>query len=164
MKVDLNSWHCRLYRFHHRMKHGWEPSENHQWVTNLCPYMRTVLFYWWLRFLFINGKIPLTKRYYIPVPVPVIVYLFFFLPGLLGVFSYSLKMFLVTLYVAFAILAGALLFLVTLIWTAEKYKDWKRKHNRPETTGFIQLTKTYARSIHDRICPSIEIVSEEGED
>lgn len=163
MKVDSNSWHCRLWRFHYRMKEGCEP---HLWnkTTNLCPYMRTVLFYWWLRYLFINGKIWLGEKFYIPVPIPVCIYLVFFFPGLLGVFSYDLKHSLIVLYIAVTILISVIAAMVAFVMALDKFKSWRRSRQKPGSTSFVGLTKAYTHAIHDKICPVIQIVDSETEE
>lgn len=156
MKVDFNSWHARLFRFHHKMKYGWEPSSNYGY--NLCPYMRTVLFHWWLRWIFIDGRIG-----NLPVSIPIAVIAFFFGPGWLGMISYGLKCF---MYVVDAV---ALLILIVLgviglfILIKEKVQNSKFHDAVLEpiadaTCGFAHLSVGYARSFHDSICPHIDFV------
>lgn len=161
MKIDFNSWHARLYRLHHRMKYGWEP--NSYYGTNLCPYMRTVLFYWWLRWLFIDGKIKIGKR--IPVPAILAAFVFFFGPGLAGIISYVFKCLLIgldSIVVIVALVVGFVtLFVVVKKKVANsKFHDAVLEPVADATGSFIQLLGEYTQSFHNKICPHIDFVDD----
>lgn len=160
MNVDFNSWHAKLYRLHHKMKDGWEPSA--YYGSNLCPYMRTVLFYWWLRWLFIDGKIKV-GNWNIPVPIPVALIIFFFGPGWLGMFSYNLKclMYGVDCLAVLVLTVFGIIGLFVLIKNRvkkSKFHDAVLEPVAEATSGFAHLLVDYGKSFHDKICPSIEFV------
>jgi len=52
MQISSDSWHARVYINWFRRKKGWTPTE-----ANLCPYVRAVLLYSWLRYIFLTGTI-----------------------------------------------------------------------------------------------------------
>jgi hypothetical protein len=122
--------------------------------------MRTVLFYWWLRWLFIDGKIRISKVR-IPVPAIIATFVFFFGPGLAGVLSYGLKCVLVGLDAIAIIIALIVGFVALFTFVKQKVEDSKFHDAVLEpaaeaTSGFFHLLGNYVRSFHNKICPHID--------
>jgi hypothetical protein len=150
MLVNRSSWHSRIYLWWYKRKYGGVPMR-----TNLCPYMRAILFWSWLRWIFFDGFIG-------KVPVAPFTYVFLLveIPRWLGVLSYSLKVAFLTLYAIF----GLVLFLIVVFHLLGKAWDWFFGRERVvqakravavSTLGFFELMHEYGRSKHDRICPEI---------
>lgn len=177
MKVRANSWHAKLYIWWYQQKYGktktaWvddldavgkmvgyhsEQVPNIPERTNLCPYMRAVLFWSWMRWIFIDGRIGK-----IPVSIPVAIFLLIELPRWAGIISYDLKMALLVVYMlAFgAFLGGALAFVV--VWLqAETSLGAKMSSAFKPVREFKHLVSEYTRAGHDRICPEVEFTKED---
>lgn len=165
MIINKDSWHARVYRWWYQSKYGkktydwfsdkWTPNEPER--SNLCPYMRAVMFWSWMRWLFIGGKI---KKF----PVPVLSWLFLLIevPRWLGIISYTMKLTILMFYVAF-VGAAAVVFLASVVvwlWKDTDKLDWLRKVCRG-VSEFGSLVGQYTQAKHDRICP--EITFAEGE-
>jgi len=167
MEVNYESWHAKLYRFHSRMKYGWEQGAYRG--SNLCPYMRTVLFYWWLRWLFISGKVGV-KKFKVQNPLLIALTVFFFGPGWLGMVSYNLKHALLVVDMIAALIVTVVAIVIGARWTARRLSRVKGLkmlgdgtvhaiESTVETTfGFFHLLGRYIDTFHDKICPHISFV------
>ena len=58
MTISRGSWHYRAYAWWYRRKHGY-PCE--QRVVNLCPYMRAILLWSWLRWLLTDQQLRVVR-------------------------------------------------------------------------------------------------------
>lgn len=159
MNVSSSSWHAKLFRFHQKMKYGYETGVTY---TNLCPYMRTVLFYWWLRWLFLSGRISF-KGYSLRVPIFVWAVVAGYAPGTAGMFSYHLK---VVLHAFEAAIAFGTLVIGLFMFAnrngamddAANVAVDKIDDGFEKVSGFVALLLGYLRTFHTAICPSIKIV------
>ncbi len=149
MQVDYNSWHSRLYRIWFGLKYyGREPELGY--YTNLCPYMRAVLFFWWSRFLFINGKIGRLPVAAVSYPLTVIL-----IPVMAGGVSHGLMKSVLALYIALASIFAAVAGIIGIIYL------FQQGTKRAKSASFVKLTASYAHSVHSKICPTIELVRTE---
>ena len=154
MIVSNQSWHVRVYHWWYENKYGGRNVR-----SNLCPYMRAVMFWAPLRAIFSDWieltrwKIPLN---YITIPIIVIS-----LPFLVGYLSYGGK---VTIWIIYAVLTGIAIVLSLgfgIAWLFdEDGMNWSEHlDNRVKgvkESSFWQLLQEYLRSAHDRVCPEIE--------
>ena len=147
MVVSINSWHARLYSNWYRRKHGWSPSG----MANLCPYVRVVLFHWWTRWLFKDGKL-----FGVRIPIPVWTWVILspiLLTGWIFGWQYVLDVLkaygLVTLLFSIAGLAA-----YAIWWLSE---DTKGTGIKQDFSSFGDLLDGYYNSLHTRICPNIEL-------
>ncbi len=139
MTIDKNSWHAVLYRAWYCSKHwGNEPVG----AVNLCPYVRTVLFWAPLRLLFL-GRVTRWLSW----------------PALVGAAEYLLwlkfhhKLFEVELAVLAAVflLATFVAIVGAAIWTGAKTK------NAPVTKSFGRVLTVWYEGVHKHICPLVDI-------
>lgn len=160
--ASTNSWHRKVYTWWYVQRWGVSPSNS----TNLCPYMRTILIYAPLRFLFSNWTqigflgiwVHLNR---ITIPACLIA-----TPFLIGYVSYSLKQ------MAFGMDAILLfgLIIYTLGYMVKMFFDAVNPHNRNvERLGsaigdtlerlkvieFFKLIGSWIKAGHDGICPPI---------
>jgi hypothetical protein len=184
IEVNRESWHAKVYLWWYYAKwpnkkrereydlaRGYgEPKKS----SNLCPYVRTVLFWAPCRWLFYQGKIGR-----IPVPYVFVPVILLSIPQPAGYLSYELKK---ILWAMDIILFGVAL-LALLVWGvaivvdlldqklgwANKLASYKlekrlRKEYEPivpplkKKTGpsFFSLIAQRISAAHDRICPEIE--------
>lgn len=144
MKISRNSWHARVYSWWYREKHGYYPSSG----VNLCPYVRAVLFWAHLRFLF------LTKMGYVTWTVLAagLEYTLLRVAGWKDVFTIEGA---VLLLLAIAGTVIALGFGVQWLW------NWTWDAREAITTvSFVQVLKTRAKAGHNKICPFMEFTEE----
>lgn len=143
LNVNKDSWHARVYKWWYKQKYGLE--HNGTW-TNLCPYMRAVMFWSWMRPLF------MTKWWSLAVYAAILVEV----PRWCGVISYNLKKGILAMYAIEAVWA---LMLALWWYSAKKYKERKAKKALEPVVykgaSFLDLVKNYSRSAHDRICPEV---------
>jgi hypothetical protein len=172
MNVNSGSWHARVYLWWYQQKYGktklvddWHLDRlvavevpNIPERTNLCPYMRAVMFWSWMRWLFIGGKV-----WKIPTPAIIIPILLFELPRWAGMLDYGLKNFILTFYAVTAGVALAVGGLAGLGWL-NKHTAFGKKMKKVDEglEQFGALVKAYSRSKHDRICPEITFVKEDA--
>jgi len=153
MKIQKDSWHCRVYRRWYKTKYGYFLND----YSNLCPYMRAVMIWAPLRALFGNTfhvrAIPLG---FFTVPT-----LFLATPQPLGYLSYTAKE---VLWLLDATIIGSVCF-VSLLFLCEYLFDPKKKNiagpliaglqNMCRESSFFSLLRAYFRSAHDRVCPEV---------
>jgi hypothetical protein len=154
MNIDLRSWHGRLYQFWYGMKHqediarDWLPKAPA--TTDLCRYMRVVLFHWWLRYLFLSGRIPGLKRQ-VPLAVVIVPFLMIELPRWAGIFSFGLKQFLLTVDIGLL----CLVLLVGIIVGIELLDARQEKKSKAQSSSFVTVTMAWIKAKKQRICPII---------
>lgn len=145
MTIDGNSWHAKLYVWWYQRKYGITPSG-----ANLCPYVRVVLFWSWVRWLLVDGKI---GRVYsaalswssIGLLIEYVAYL-----------AAGRRIFLAELFGIITLLVGAV---IVGIIGGLVYFLTKSKPGKP-VRSFIEVLRYRANSFHDRICPRIELKGE----
>jgi hypothetical protein len=177
MNINGNSWHCRVYKWWYYNKYGqqteaaWDENYRLTYVpvtkenSNLCPYMRAVLFWAPLRAIFFPwiklGAVPFNA-----LTIPVILYA---IPKLLGYLSYDVKYRIFRLYAVLAICLVVVALIFGLAWTAAKlFKTPVAKKieggliaridsalEKIVDSDFWPLLKEFFRSAHDRICPEV---------
>lgn len=151
MRINSNSWHCRLYLWWYEKKYGYP---NEKGFSNLCPYMRAVMFWAPLRAIFDTwvkfGPIPLNV-----FSIPALAYV---LPTVLGYHSYVAKMVIWSIYILFLVAAVMLAALCGLTYLLSKGgKDVTRTlRKKISNSSFPRLVSEYFRSAHDRVCPEID--------
>jgi len=141
------SWHWKVYEQWYRRKHG---SSYEKKVINLCPYVRTVLLWSWLRWVLTNQHRAEVFWGAAVLAFPLALGRWFSLLGLYEDMAW--------------LLFGALVLIAI-----QAVQDWSRERNknRPEEpekprepkrpSPFHALVVAYIRSFHERICPLIEI-------
>ena len=151
ISVSRNSWHTRVYRWWYAKKYG---SEHCYGTTNLCPYMRAVLFWSWMRFLFIGGKIGRVR-----IPAVLWPSVLATLPLLIGCAVGAQFWSIVHAYGAIVFVSGFTAGTVGLLWFLEKrgFPAIGKAARAATATSFVHLTTEYLRSAHDRVCPEVEI-------
>lgn len=174
MKIDGNSWHCKVYQWWYQ--HKYEKKEwEYKWDgvdfvkhyktpvktnSNLCPYMRAVLIWAPMRALLWDwveiGGIPLNAI--------AILVAFFMLPFLFRRAAHVLWMAYAVALIGFTVGSGC----VWGVGLVVKYAKWgwvKRLLNPvadqvvkvgPPVASFGKLVKEYLRSAHDRVCPEVD--------
>ena len=151
LTVNATSWHTKVYLWWYRHKFAHDIATGDRpaipFHVNLCPYVRVVLLWSWLRWLMVDGKVSKLR-------MPWIIW-----GGLVGtVFAY-LSGFLMPIDWAF-LFAIAILFLIRAILIDMKDNGQLTERNPKPTappTKFVTLIKKYSTSVHDRVCPFIEI-------
>lgn len=150
MRVRRTSWHARVYLWWYAHKYpGF--AEYLPTHSNLCPYVRTVLFWAPLRFLFTDWA---TK--WLPISIwPVCLYS---VPKLLGWISYDAK------HAVWIIegVVGALVLAILIIGGLSDYSEregniFKRFDNWWDKSEERAILVAYARAGHDRFCPEVTL-------
>lgn len=147
--VDKNSWHCKVYQWWYTKKYGY-PKEGS--TSNLCPYMRAIMFWAPLRLLFTDaisfGRVPLGA-----FTVPAIVLP---LPWLAGYLDYNLKIAFAIIYSIVAVcgVASGLIYLFSS-GGLNAGKPFRNASHVVVTSSFADLIREYLKSAHDRVCPEV---------
>jgi len=152
-KVSYHSWHSELYHWWYEKKYGHPKAQP---VSNLCPYMRVVLFWAPLRILFWDWvEVFGIPTYLISFPtilaaIPIIGYL-------RGHHKFAARM-----WEIYGLSIAIILAFILLIYIIASIERWakRRKANRvekpPKPPGvFWPMVGAYMKSGHDRICPEI---------
>ncbi len=151
MKIDEQSWHCKTYQWWYNRKYG---GPNMRSCSNLCPYMRAVVFWAPMRFLFTGaisfGKIPLGV---FTIPATVLS-----APIIAGYLSYSIKS---GIWFAYGIFGGAALALAAVMGlvymiSTDGLDITSPLREKIKKSSFWDLITAYLRSAHDRVCPEVE--------
>jgi hypothetical protein len=142
LTIDPNSWHARVYFWWYRRKYGY-PNEGKR--SNLCPYLRAVLF--WAPFRALFSTWVTVKR--VPVNVVTIPAVLYAVPTLLGYLSYRLKFDIWLVYLI--VVAIAALFAISFAFDKDGL-GWAEKCGIED---FLDLTGEYLRAAHDGICPEV---------
>lgn len=142
MKITADSWHCKLYQWWYRNKYHSE-SLGH---TNLCPYVRSVIFWAPARALF-GGWIKLGR---VPINSLTIPALLYSIPTLFGYWSYEAKIHIWFVYLVLTLLVIGGTVEVLLI------KYFSRNPLRfKKTSDSMRVMQAYLRTAHDGVCPEI---------
>lgn len=153
MIVDRNSWHARVYSWWYSKKYDF-PFEKTR--SNLCPYMRAVMFWAPLRALFLDSiqlfRVWKTDIYLNWFLIPITMYV---APKLLGYFNYDTKMVFWIIYMAVGLVCGVLGLAALVIYVF--HPDGLGVSKKVESASFYRLLSEYLRSAHDRVCPEVEI-------
>jgi small-conductance mechanosensitive channel len=168
MQVSRNSWHTRVYLwwYTHKYNNGYKPTDKTS--SNLCPYVRAVLFWAPLRLLFwdwVKLWESATSDWYISLNMFTIPLMAYFVPLMLGYVNYYLKFVLWMTVISVAVLAVIIVGLtLSCIKIKEELDAYRALHyNDPpkpkrKTPEFFTLVQAYLRAGHDGICPEVEIV------
>lgn len=178
IQVSSSSWHTRIYLWWYRKKYLYRDSN----TTNLCPYMRTVLFWaparailwdWMTLFTFSawGSKIDVPANMF-SIPL-----LLLTLGKLMGYANYTVKTILLIFAGSAAVVSLVITFLV-LILARNLYKnrlrahdrEWQEKITKPVkpnklvvvsiavySWSFWALLGEWSKSAHDNVCPPVEI-------
>lgn len=158
MHISCSSWHLKVYWWWFEKRKGYRPYLTQ---VNLCPYVRAVLLWAPLSLLFRNW-VKLYKwksgRYVSlnMVTIPVAMYV---VPKLMGYLSYNAKMmlFVFEAIAMFSVLMAVILTGIAKLivngvkWSKEKGDYWEKP------LKFGELLIVYVKSIHDKVCPQIDI-------
>lgn len=151
--VDRESWHYRIYEWWYNHKYPGRYSCSRKTSTNLCPYVRAILFWAPLRFIFWSwakvyewdylynseGGKPVYDKY-IPLNVLTIPFLLYTVPKLAGYASWKFKYALWQVEIALGIALTVIGVVAGLIYVI---------------TVFGPLVRDYLRAAHDGICYEI---------
>jgi hypothetical protein len=175
-KVNRNSLHARIYLwwYEHKYKDNW--AKKSKPGTNLCPYMRAILFWAPFRFIFWNWVKLYEYDYdvYLSLNMLTIPFLMVTLPVLAGLGSYKLKhgLWITDLVIlglaAFVGIVCAIVF--AIVAGINAYKEWKstqpekpKKIKVKTTSRFGKLLRDFGRSAHDGVCPEITFTNTDEE-
>lgn len=156
MNVSKNTWHYRVFEWQLMQKYGFIPWTINAYGSNLCSYVRTVLLWAPLRFLFNTTWVRSTATASI---------MFSIVTGLIGAFAglHGLKIeagIILTVLIAATMLGT----IVSFVWLASLLAEYARNKNLrvPDTiVSFSELLTKRVRSIHDGICPEITFKDEQ---
>jgi hypothetical protein len=145
MIVDKTSWHTRLYFWWHKAKYpNWPyPHWPEPTSVNLCPYVRTVLFWAPLRFVFL-GKV---LRWFSWSALGLLLQYLLCLMG----------------YKALAVEATIVLALVAMMAVVGSMAGLSWLHDGVYGTfsfpikSFVLVLKGRLQAAHDKVCPVIEL-------
>lgn len=147
MVINQKSFHNRIYRWWYRNKYGVNPVR-----SNLCPYMRTVLFWAPIRAVFGTwnkiGRVPINA---LTIPT-----LLTWLPLFVGKYSYNVKTTIFFLYGFFLFLAVLFGTTLGLIYFFSESETMNKIKSHIQESTFIPLLGEYLRSFHDSVCPQVE--------
>ena len=145
LTIRKSTWHARVYTWFQN-----DCGSRDTDVANLCPYMRTVLFWTPLRWLFISGRIG-------PVRVPLAVYLSLpvALPAIVAsIFGWEGGVAVLTLYLAFLMTGILSAALCGTIYLTNKMLSRARAID-----SFLDVCAEYISAIHSKICPTIRFTN-----
>jgi len=128
MQIDSSSWHAKVYFWFKR---------RHALSANLCPYVRIVLLWAPLKFIF---SFLVIRDAIIIGAWSWLVYLF---PVVMGG---------VSLLIVLACAAIGIFFLSE--WAERKFPGFAVRSLK--RTPFARVIKEYAKATHDKICPTVE--------
>lgn len=145
LTVGKNTWHYRLYRFY---------GDGHPDVANLCPYMRRVVFG---IVTVILATILLTMVSFL-ILEPIAILILWAITG-----SFYLNFFGpnegVVLFADIAIISIGLFCLMFVggrqAWRCARTSFVREVDENPD--GFLKISTTWLKAIHDKICPSIHV-------
>lgn len=160
MLVSSDSWHAKVYRWWYARKFNIQDASELPRHTNLCPYMRVVLFWAWLRWLFIDGEVTVRGQE-IPIPPFIIIFLLIEIPRWVGMVSYGLKNVLWTVEGIAALVVLVVFIILAISQVHEHYGVFNpiirgARVTRRGVSSFDELVTAYLRAAHDRVCPEIQ--------
>lgn len=143
MKINKSSWHARIYRWWH-----WDKYDSGSEGVNLCKYVRVVLLYGPLRWLF-NGEVR-------SFPIGVVTFLFLIGSPLMFITNWEA---LGAVLLAYASILGIALLLV-VCWALQKYEVWDRIKGtvgaKVKSTPFLSILKLVYLSGKKKVCPYVD--------
>lgn len=154
MKLSKRSWHTRVYLWWCSQKYdtpkympdgGIKLIPRAERPVNLCPYVRTVLFYAPLRWTFLTGK----KAWFSWLALVALLHWLAYLIWGEKAFRFD---------EAVGILAGLVAVLGTIGWIASLVKDGAQ--NSDVLRSFGSVVAARYSSVHDKVCPVVELVDE----
>ena len=151
MIIRSSTWHAKVYRWFIKDC----GSDYAPYTANLCPYMRTVLFWAPLRWLLISGRIG-------PVRVPMALFpsLFVTLPAIFAaIFGWEDGLTVLSIYLVI-LTAFALSGVIVATVYAIKLSLEKLGHVQALDT-FANVSTEYVRGVHSKICPMIRFTNGE---
>ena len=162
-RVDRKSWHYRIYEWWYNHKYPGFYNCSRKTGTNLCPYVRAILFWAPFRFIFWNWAAVYEWGYnkYISLNMLTIPFLLYTVPTLAGYESWKLKHALWKVEGVIALVLVAAAAAIGLIYGLSCLVDWveAKLALRPKKvktpSRFAPLVRDYLRSAHDGICPEI---------
>lgn len=149
MTIRKASWHYKVYSFWHKGKYGNHPFDN---FVNLCPYMRAILFWSWMRWIFIDAKIVSGLSWGTIVALPWI-----FGNLLSGNLLYGLMW----AYRTILFICGLCVCAVLETWIKDNV--WLRNLRGNVTTSvsqylsFLALLRQWFKAIHNKVCPIVYV-------
>lgn len=166
MTVDRNSWHARIYLWWYSNKYDYRDAAKAS--SNLCPYMRAVMFWAPLRFLFWGWAIlfhvgdKAIRLCYFTWPL-----FLYSLPVTLGYASYRAKIILLIIYGDTVLGALSLGVIIGSVYLCQLFKVGDRLDaklqpavRRRQLSSFFSLIQSYLRTFHDGVCPEVELRDE----
>jgi|SRR5208337_630841 len=151
MNISKNTWHYRVFNFWFKQVHEQSVEEYAAWdkeaTFNLCPYVRIVLLWAPLRFVFSRPRIWWTLSVLA-------------VAGLGILYKYCGVHGLIALAASLVYVALILSFIVGVIWAVEKTKEKVRRHPIQAITRFTEVLSERAKAAHDGICPIIHFVDD----
>jgi hypothetical protein len=153
MTISNDCWHFRLYLWWYREKNGIDFLRYSMGFTpkvNLCPYVRAVLFWSWLRWLF------LARHWRSALSWPVAILGAPFAVKLVFPECPALLWDVVMLAVV-AALAGGLGVVLGVVKLSKLCNRHEKLGHMERLIPFRGLLAAYWRAVHDRICPFIEV-------
>lgn len=159
MHIRRRSWHARIYLWWYEHKYQ-SRDINEKTNVNLCPYMRTILFWAPLRLIFCDwvlGNYCLVSWLTMAVVVP----------KLLGYVNYNSK---IIFWIIEGTIVGGALLILTIYGLASLFnflfpskhrrelaESWQASEFVKSAREFGQLLREYGRATHDRICPELRL-------
>lgn len=151
MNISRNTWHYRAFDFWFEQKHRLSLEDYEKihgsipYFLNLCPYVRVVLIWGPLRFLFSRPRI----WYTLSTIATFLLYRLYKYAGISGLERLGI------LLVCMIIVATAAISAI-LSWL--KFREQLDKHPDNVITSFAGVLSARVRAAHDGICPTIEFV------
>ena len=151
MNIRTSTWHAKVYTWFKRDCSGYDEV----FTANLCPYMRTVLFWAPLRWLLISGRIG-------PVRIPLVFLssLFVALPAIFAaIFGWEGGLTVLGVYLL--ILASSALFGIICGTVFGIRALLKKLCHVQALDTFSSVSAEYVRGVHSKICPMIRFTNGE---
>src|SRR5271156_4771340 len=153
MQISKNTWHYKVYDWHFQKTCG-RTLEDYQrsWghTVSLCPYVRTILLWAPLRWIFTPPRL----WYLLSGASLAMVWDDYRVHGVPGMVALGVALF------ALAIVVGTLWLVVTL---SGKLGTFLRKRSKTTVTvNFSTVLHERLKAAHEGICPFITFVGEEG--
>lgn len=179
MFVDKKSWHARVYGWWYTNKYSNRYRSSTPDSTNLCPYMRAVMFWaplrlwfwdWVSMFTFRNTEIPMNL---VTIPVTYITAL-----KMMGYATYTGKLVMIVLGLGILALGIVITLAAALVLWAQRYKLGRKVLDKffvpigecltvavkkSRISGFFELLHALLRSAHDGVCPPVDFVEGNAE-
>lgn len=157
MNISATSWHFRLYTFNKRLLERFRG--NRYWLDeesptriNLCPYMRTILIWGPMVYLFHAFMYLSLFVAFIWVPMQMISTTDIGWLSMVVVFFLGIGLAMAALIYGFILLGSH---------TSKKFKERREQREAAgiveEEIGFIRALKAYWKGFHDKTCFALEV-------